>query len=67
MLQLFEIVLSKVIVYYILAIWSMFIILGLGELLYDIPIRGNIIGLVFSLSVYVLDKFLQQPGHKTFL
>ena len=51
----FEIVLSKVIVYYIMAIWSMFIILGLGELLYDIPIRGSIIGLVFSLSVYVLE------------
>lgn len=50
-----EIVLSKVIVYYILAIWSMFLILGMGELLYDIPIRGSIVGLVCSLSVYALE------------
>ena len=51
----FEIVLSKVIVYYLLALWSMMIIVGMGELLYDIPVRGSILMLMCSLSVYALE------------
>lgn len=50
-----QIVLSKVIVYYLLSLWAVFIILGLGELLYKIPIRGNPLLLVLSLSVYALE------------
>ncbi len=50
-----QIVLSKVIVYYVLSLWAVFIILTLGELLYKIPIRGNAVSLIASLSIYALE------------
>ena len=50
-----DIVLAKVIVYYVLALMTMFVILSLGQVLYDIPIRGNILYLLVSLSVYALE------------
>lgn len=50
-----EIVLSKVIVYYLLALWSMLIVLTVGQTLYLIPIRGSIISLLVSLSIYALE------------
>ncbi|MDY3107535.1 MAG: ABC transporter permease [Succinivibrio sp.] len=51
----FCVVLAKIIVYYLLALWSMAVILILGQLIYDIPIRGNILILIISLGVYALE------------
>ncbi len=50
-----QIVSAKVIIYYVLSLWAVFIILALGELLYKIPIRGNILALIASLSIYALE------------
>ncbi len=49
------VVLSKIVVYYLLSLWSMSIVLILGQLIYDIPIRGNIFVLLLSLSIYALE------------
>ena len=50
-----EIVLSKVIVNYVLALLALFVILFLGELLYAIPIRGSGLLIILSLGEYALE------------
>lgn len=50
-----EIVLSKITVYYALALWSMFITIGFGQLLFAVPIHGSVILLTVSMSVYTLE------------
>lgn len=50
-----EIVLSKVIVNYVLALMALFVILLFGELLYAIPIRGSVLLILLSLSEYALE------------
>lgn len=48
----FEIILAKILVYYIVCLWSLAIILALGQFLYDIPIYGNSFLLLISLMIY---------------
>lgn len=50
-----EIVLAKVIVYYFIALWSLFIILSFGQVMYHIPIRGHIGLLILSLAIYAFE------------
>lgn len=50
-----EIVLSKVLVYFVLALWAMFFTIGLGQLLFNIPIHGSALLLILSMSVYTLE------------
>ncbi|MGN0902373.1 MAG: ABC transporter permease, partial [Succinivibrio sp.] len=50
-----EIVIAKVAVYYVLTLWAVMIVLIVGQLLYQLPIRGSVAVMFVSLSVYALE------------
>lgn len=50
-----EIVLSKIAVYYVLTLYSVALVVSLGQFLYQIPIKGSIFMLLVSLAVYALE------------